>query len=260
MNRFTQLSPMLHAVERWKDGALDVRGLVLTGDRYTIVFDTLYSPRDMAAVLDLAAQRRRPVLVIDSHADYDHAWGNGAFPNASIVGHIACRERLVAEGPQLDEKRREDPDEYATSRLIPPDIVFDHTLSIDAGGFTVVLHHLPGHTRDCLVAHVPEQRLLLTGDTAELPFPLLGDGPIDDWIAALERWAADPRVETVIPAHGPVSGTELLRANARYLATLAEGRDDGWTPGEDAPEFYRRMHPRNVARAAELRAPRAGIS
>lgn len=248
-----RLNEIIYTVERGAPDEPSVRGAVILGERYTIVFDTLYSPRDMVPVLALAGGRRRPILVINSHADYDHAWGNAAFPGVPIIGHAACRERLLVEGDALLEKQREDPEEYATSSLVPPDLVFTDTMRIDAGGFTVVLHHLPGHTRDCLVAHIPEHRLLLAGDCAETPIPLLNDGPLDGWIAALRGWADPALVETVVSSHGPISGIALLRRNADYLESLRHGNPDEAAPGAEAPPFYREAHRRNVARAAALR-------
>jgi glyoxylase-like metal-dependent hydrolase (beta-lactamase superfamily II) len=243
-------------VERDAPGEPGVRSTVLLGERYTVVFDTLYSPRDMAPVSELADRRRRPVLVVNSHADYDHVWGNGAFPLASIVGHEACRERFLDDGDVAATLRRllpESPEEYSLVVLRPPDVTFSERLAIDAGGFSIVLHHLPGHKRDCIVAHVPEHGLLLGGDTIEDPIPLLDDGPLGAWSAALRAWAARTDVHTVIPSHGPVSGTELLVRNADYLDSLRDG-PAGWEPPPDAAPFYERAHARNVRRAADLTA------
>ncbi|HWE62478.1 MAG TPA: MBL fold metallo-hydrolase, partial [Chloroflexota bacterium] len=180
------------------------------------------------------------------------AWGNNAFPDAPLIGHILCRERLLREGDALLEKQREDPERYADVRLCPPDLTFDRGMAIDAGGFTVALHHLPGHTRDCIVAHVPEHDLLLAGDCAEEPIPLLYHGPLDRWIAALRSWDDPARVRTVIPSHGPVSGRDLLTRNADYLASLLAGRAGGWQPAPDTPAFYRDAHAHNLQRAATL--------
>ena len=75
----------------------DVRCNVILGDAYTIVFDTLYSPRDMVPILEFVGRRHRPVIVVNSHADLDHAWGNAAFPLVPIIGHVECRARLLGD-------------------------------------------------------------------------------------------------------------------------------------------------------------------
>ena len=92
------------------------------------------------------------------------------------------------------------------------------------GSMSLTIHHLPGHTPDCCVAFVPERGLLLVGDTAETPFPVVPEGcPLAGWIAGLERWAADERVQTVVPAHGAVGGREILREQ-HPLSPRAAGR------------------------------------
>jgi glyoxylase-like metal-dependent hydrolase (beta-lactamase superfamily II) len=252
----TTLSDLVVNAERGAPGEPNVRSTVLLGDRYTIVFDTLYSPRDMTEVCALVEERRRPLIVINSHADEDHAWGNGAFPLAPIVGHQQCRERFLDPDDVAARLRRrlpENPEEFGSVVLRAPDITFTESLSLDAGGFTVELHHLPGHKRDCLIAHVPQHRLLLGGDCVEDPLPLLEDGPLHAWSSALRTWATRPDVETVIPSHGPVSGPDLLIRNADYLESLA-GRTDTWQAGPGEPRFYVEAHTRNRLRAAELLA------
>jgi glyoxylase-like metal-dependent hydrolase (beta-lactamase superfamily II) len=260
LNHRVTLQPLSDRVvnaEHEADGDVGVRCTVLLGDRYTIVFDTLYSRTDMREVVALVEKRRRPVIVVNSHADDDHAWGNAAFPLAPIIGHRFCRERFLAGdelSSQLRLRRQENPEEFGDVELVPPDLTFDTALSLDAGGFTVELRHLPGHKRDCLVAHLPELGILLGGDTVETPIPLLVDGPLQAWSGSLRAWANRKDVKTVVASHGPIAGPELLLRNADYLDSLAAGRSDGWAPDPGTPDFYTDAHRRNVARAAELTA------
>src|SRR4029077_5028916 len=76
-------------------------------------------------------------------------------------------------------------------------IALDASARLDLGGFTLELHPLAGHTRDQIVAFVPEPHLLFTAGRAEDPHPLVTDGPIRGWPETLENWAA--RVEVVVP-------------------------------------------------------------
>ena len=258
MSHSVTLQPLSDRVvnaEHEADGDVGVRCTVLLGDRYTVVFDTLYSRQDMREGGALAEKRRRPIIVVNSHADDDHAWGNAAFPLAPIVAHRLCRERFTGGDEltsQLRLRRQENPAEFGDVQLVPPDVTFDTVLNIDVGGFTIALHHLPGHKRDCLVGHLPELGILLGGDTVETPIPLLVDGPLRAWSADLRAWAARDDVTTVIASHGPIAGRELLLQNADYLDSLAAGRSDGWAPGAGVPDFYLEAHRRNVARAAEI--------
>jgi glyoxylase-like metal-dependent hydrolase (beta-lactamase superfamily II) len=135
--------------------------------------------------------------------------------------------------------------------LILPTLTFEEEHHLDLGGLSLELHALPGHTADCIVALIPERGVLLAGDTVETPLPLLNPGSdLDGWTRRLEGWAEDPRVELVVPAHGELGGTDLLRRTARYLRGLREPDDTPEPSGLD--DFYRRAHRRNreLARAA----------
>jgi cyclase len=207
-------------------------------------------------VCNLVERRRRPVAIVNSHADDDHSWGNSAFPTAVVVAHQECRARFFDEDDlpaQLERRRTEDAEEFGPVVLRPPDVTFSETMSIDAGGFTVVLAHLPGHKRDCIVAHVPELGLFLGGDTVEDPFPLLVDGPRLSWASGLRKWAARGDVQIVVPSHGAVTGKGLLLKNAEYLEALSEPELNGSEKRMTGlPDFYVAAHDRNRERAAVL--------
>lgn len=240
------LREQIYLAERPMDGDAIVRAALLLGRRRSVVVDTLTSPEDMAPLLAIATQHGRPIVVVNTHADWDHVWGNAAFPGATIVGHQLCRARLLgdAERATLAQKRQEQPHRYAQVLLNPPDVTFATAMTLDLGGLTLELHHLPGHTEDCLVAYVPEQRLLLAGDCAEDPLPLLNSGPLDGWIHDLRAWAARD-VDTVVPSHGAISDPALLRENAAYLERLLDNTAAPLQP--DLPAFYVAAHARNQA-------------
>jgi len=224
--------------------AYGVRGAVLLGDEAAVVFDSLSLPADMADVAPLLGGRR--VIVVYSHADWDHVWGTAGLPGAVVVAHEAARARFASDVPQkLAQKRLAEPGRWDDVVLVPPGQVFADTLRLDLGGLTLELSHLPGHTPDSLVGFVPEEGLLLAGDTVETPFPCLGeDSPLPLWIAALRGWAGDGRVRSVVPAHGPMGGREIVANSAEYLQALAEGRPIDVPAG--LPDFYREAHQDNL--------------
>ncbi len=201
-----------------------VRGAVVLGRERALVWDTLSNPRDMAPVRDLAGGR--DVVVVYSHADWDHVFGTaGLDPGPrSVVAHEACADRFTADVPRaLAERIAADPaGGWDEVRLVPPDRTFRDRLDLDLGGVTVELHHLPGHTPDCLVAFLPESGVLLAGDTVEWPAPTVPRGaPVADWRAALAGWAGRSGLREVVPSHGPAGGLAGLRYTIDYLDALA---------------------------------------
>jgi glyoxylase-like metal-dependent hydrolase (beta-lactamase superfamily II) len=145
----------------------------------------------------------------------------------------------------LRERQRAEPSVWDEVWLVAPDTVFDDETAIELGSMTLELHHLPGHTPDAIVGFVPERGVLLMGDAAETPFPVVPpDSPLGDWVAGLERWGRDRRVRTVVPAHGPVGGIDILQKNIRYLRGLLDGRPLPVT--QPLTDFYRKTHESNL--------------
>src|SRR5690349_17498674 len=74
-------------------GAL-VDTFVVVTERYVVLIDTLINQRTAGALLEIARPHLagRQLLAVNTHADWDHAWGNHAFrgpgaqARAPIVG------------------------------------------------------------------------------------------------------------------------------------------------------------------------------
>ncbi|MFN8490366.1 MAG: MBL fold metallo-hydrolase [Caldilineaceae bacterium] len=223
-----------------------VRGAVIVGDQRAVVWDTLSHPRDMTPVLPLIGDKE--LVIVYTHADWDHVWGTAGLPYAAktIIGQTQCLARFAADVPtKLQEMQAVEPGQWDEVELIAPTTTFQDELSLALGGVTLTLHYLPGHTEDCIVGFIPEWGVLLAGDTVETPLPVVPtDSPLDQWLAALEMWAQNPRVQTVIPAHGMIGGRELIERNIAYLHALREGRPPDVSGELD--DFYRETHAANI--------------
>lgn len=255
------IQPGLELLTRAMPGSTyPVAAVKLTGSALTAVIDTLIRPADMAPF-------GATDLVIYTHADWDHCWGTAAFPGAPIIGHRLTLERMrsaeAAEG--LAKSKAEHPEEFEGSAIIPPQITFDQMLQVDLGGFTLQLHHLPGHCSDAVLTYLPDHELVLAGDTAEVPVPYLNEfGQIRDWAAGLRRWER-AGVKRVIPSHGRPGGVELLSQTATYIeetlgqveSLLATGADlaeiqarcsvEGLLPAGAKVESFAWLHKENLA-------------
>lgn len=223
-----------------------VRGAIIIGEKHAVVWDSLSHPRDMQAIPSLLAEK--DWTLIYTHADWDHAWGTAglAYAGQPIIGHDYCLTRFAQEVPtELRDKQKAEPRVWNEVILIPPSQTFAKELSLDLGNLTLRLHHLPGHTLDCIVGFIPECGILLAGDTVETPLPVVNaDSPIEKWLAELQRWESDTRVQHVIPAHGKIGGRELLRQNIDYLQKLRAGTAPVLT--ENLDNFYRDTHQNNL--------------
>ncbi len=249
------LTPAVWLAERDLDDGMAVCSTVVFGSDCAAVIDTLTCPEDMEGVLDLLDERGLPVFVINTHADWDHTWGNSAFANETIIAHRFCRAAMLGQGPRvLDRKRREEPGRFDTVVITPPTVTFVEFMDIDLGGITLSIHYLPGHTADEVIVHLPTVGIFIAGDAAEWPIPTGHDGPLGPWAVLLRQWAAREDVYTVVPSHGPISDANLLLDNADYLDALLDDPDLDWEAPPGAPDFYNEAHALNATLARRERA------
>jgi glyoxylase-like metal-dependent hydrolase (beta-lactamase superfamily II) len=183
-------------------------------------------PHDVAAMMQQVgeASEGRTLLCVNSHADWDHTWGNAYFTGARatpIIAHNYCRLRMQAEEArrELEEFRRLDP-LFQSVHLVPPTITFSEGMTIDGGDLTIELLPAPGHHLDQIAAWIPELRLLLAFDAVESPLPSV-DGPqgVPLMFATLERLdALKPR--RVLCSHGKTPDPHLIQTNLAYLREI----------------------------------------
>jgi cyclase len=123
-----------------------------------------------------------------------------------------------------------------------PTIVTRTDLTVHSGSRRIDLVH-PGHaahTGGDLVAWLPAERVLFTGDLLFVGLtPLAFAGSVEGALASLE-WLAGFGPDVVVPGHGPLAAAAELPAvladHERYyrfvLELAADGRRQGLTPLE----------------------------
>lgn len=208
----------------------EVDTFALITQRYLVIIDTMTTP-EMATDIMQSLQRIRQgrhLIVINTHAHYDHAWGNAIFADIEsryagpIIGHAKTRALLLGQESRdkLAEMQAQQP-RLGHVKLAPPNITFTDGLQIDGGDLMLDLIPTPGHTEDHIAVWVPQIRLLFAGDAAEHPFPHVtraADLPI--LRASLAKMQA-LAPHTVLPCHGGTRDAELLARNLRYFDEVA---------------------------------------
>lgn len=208
---------------------MEVDAYVVLSDSHAVFLDTLTSPADMARVMALLEPQlgQRQLLCVNSHADWDHCWGNAFFTPAyhpaftravPILAHEACRQRLLSPEAQsqLDGYKKSSL-AFQDVTLLPPTLTLREQLTIAAGNLTIELLHAPGHCQDQIVAWLPEIRLLLAFDAVEKPLPGIdGASCVPLMFSTLRRLAA---LDThhVLCSHGNSNSPALVHENLAYL-------------------------------------------
>jgi glyoxylase-like metal-dependent hydrolase (beta-lactamase superfamily II) len=202
--------------------------------RYVVLVDTLFSPATAAALLDMARPHLahgRTLLVVNTHADWDHAWGNqvfagpGALHPAPIIASRLCAARLRSGDEQqtLAHMQAEQPGRFDGVRLQPPTVLFEQRLAIEGDDLTLELFATPGHTADHISVYMPEIRTLLAGDAAESPFPLVHAAADLPQLRDSLLWMQALRPDVALYCHAPVTaGPGVLHANSVYFDELEQ--------------------------------------
>jgi glyoxylase-like metal-dependent hydrolase (beta-lactamase superfamily II) len=193
----------------------DVSVCVVRGEAGLLLVDTRSSHREARTVRDDLAAFGVPVRwVVNTHAHFDHTFGNAVFGGppgeVPIYGHRLVPQHLAEhEAVMLAGwlRRGDGPVEGLEEvRITPPDHLVDELLTLDLGGRSVHMLHLGrGHTDGDLVLHIPDAECWLMGDLLEESGPpAYGDDSYPlEWpptlAALLDRASAD---DTLVPGHG----------------------------------------------------------
>jgi glyoxylase-like metal-dependent hydrolase (beta-lactamase superfamily II) len=208
-----------------------VRAYLLAAERFVLVYDTLLGPKSGGWLRQQALEiaRGRPLLVVNSHADWDHYFGNMSFPDPILASRL-CGERIRGEvgAKELAQKRAEHPDCYGAVRLLGPTVAVSGETVLHGGDLTFRLLPTAGHRPDHLALHIPEIDTLLPGDCVEDPIPLVDEDStpqartLAELIVSLQTMAAlKPR--WVLANHAPPqAGIERIESNLAYLSKLRQ--------------------------------------
>ncbi|MBY3174232.1 MBL fold metallo-hydrolase [Rhizobium leguminosarum] len=206
----------------------EVDAVFVRTERFNVLIDTLGTPELCTAALGLLGEQTntRPLIVINSHMDWDHFWGNAAIAGrASIIAHAAALDRLRDPSAQevLRDKASQEP-RFRNVDLIGPDITFSGSMTLNGGDLTLELIHTPGHTPDHIAVRIPELRICLAVDAVEYPIPEVWSKNAGDLRlirSSLER-IRDLNARLVIPAHGRTHFPSAVDENLAYFRALAD--------------------------------------
>lgn len=233
-----------------------------------VVVDATSSPTTAAlfrAAIEKEFKRNDFQYLILTHPHWDHAMGCQGFAAASVIiqengaqplaGSAAAAERIVAASrdrldalnkeitaPGIEAKRkaelasdiafRERTIKGLTAGFAPPPatLSFSDRMVLDMGDVSFHLHFFGRAHSGCdIFIHVPEEKILITGDVfldkGWLPlFAGMDTLDIPRWIEVLNRLFADPAgFATVIPGHRGTWSREKLAMWKEYIENLWTG-------------------------------------
>ena len=217
---------------------------------------------------------------LDTHYHFDHSMGNAAYGahNIPIWAHadtapMMQKNYVSMQGLDLDailapfKRRVETADDDTDKQHAQGDLNLftgvaqsalttvialpnqplhpaDFPKTIDLGGTTVVLETYPGHSGTDVIARVPGQNIVFTGDLLfDARYPVTFDGNISGWRSTLETFAAFDKDTLFVPGHGQLCGQEGIAAERAVFDDLAEHAAKMYKAGVSADEASKRYTP-----------------
>ncbi|MEO5781192.1 MBL fold metallo-hydrolase [Arthrobacter sp. PAMC25284] len=227
MSRWLEVGPDNYVLTT--QGSLLNTGLVVGSER-AMVIDTGGGPRQGREILAAVREKTQlPLVVVNTHAHYDHFFGNAVFADDGVTefwAHANCaagieengdRQRRAVAGDEPEMAAGEGPE---AELVVPNAIVKDQPVLVDLGGQRVTLFYLGhGHTDGDLL--VGSATTLFAGDLVEQgAHPSFEDSYPEDWADALRHLSAlRHRYEFLIPGHGEPVGDKFVRTMADTMGT-----------------------------------------
>jgi glyoxylase-like metal-dependent hydrolase (beta-lactamase superfamily II) len=243
-------------------------GLVV-GHGASLLIDTPWDPgltRRALAAFAPHTERAPITLLVNTHPDVDHWWGNAQVRQAEVLAAEAAARAMRDEPPparmlalrRLSELTGRMParagtmGRYVAAMLAPialsevelrfPDRTFADRQSESVGGRDVEVIELgAAHTASDAVVLVPDARVVYAGDLLFSGVtPVMWHGPVSAWIEAIDRLTA-LEADVFVPGHGPVASRRELAALRDYWGWLADAAAGGRAAGVEPFELCRQL-------------------
>ncbi len=233
-------------------------GLITDGEASLLV-DTLYDLKLTQEMLD-AMRKATPAaarigMVVNTHANGDHCYGNQLVAEAQIIASARTAGQMVTEiSPgQLAMLLKAAPQmgqlgeflmhcfgafNFEGITITPPTITFEGKLDLNVGSKEVHLLEVgPAHTLGDTMVYIPADRTIFTGDILFIGgHPVMWAGPVGNWLRACDL-ILSLDVETIVPGHGPITdkqGVAQVKAYFEYVLQETRKRYEAGMPAFEA--------------------------
>lgn len=234
---------------------------IVTDGGTSLLIDTLFDLKLTREMLD-TMRKSIPAashidMVVNTHANGDHCWGNELVTDAQIIASARTAEEmttgvsptqlamLLKHAPQLAQlgefaSRVFGPFDFDNITLTPPTKTFEDELLLKVGDKTVHLIEVgPAHTLGDTLVHIPGDRVVFTADILFIGgHPIIWAGPTGNWLRACDRILAMD-VETIVPGHGPITDKKGVAEVKGYLEYIYQEAKKRYEAGISAQEAAR---------------------
>ncbi|MFN0163861.1 MAG: MBL fold metallo-hydrolase [Burkholderiales bacterium] len=212
---------------------------LITDAGQSLMVDTLFDLKLTREMLD-GIKRAVPAgatigTLVNTHSNGDHTFGNQLLAGSRIITSKACAQEMLERPPEelrhmMDNWRAlGDAGDFLHESMgsrfdfsgivyTAPTDTFEGEMTVKVGAKQVRLVGVgPAHTRGDILVHVPEDRVVFTGDILfNGGHPAVWAGPISNWIRACDLMLSWD-VDVIVPGHGPITDKSAVRALKHYL-------------------------------------------
>jgi cyclase len=196
--------PRARNIHDWADyGALDVgvATYVIHSGEQALVYDTFPTVREARWVRDyLEKSGVRRFTVVNSHWHLDHVGGNAVYADVDRIATDRTIQLLREKKTAIETGSEWGPP--AINPLALPNIGISSDTRYYVGDIKVELRPINIHSEDGLVIYLPNERILLAGDTLEdtVTFIAEPEHVVDHYknLQLLRQW----NIDRIFPNHG----------------------------------------------------------
>jgi len=155
---------ILFTVPENNEGGYVHMGVIL-GEKNNYIVDTGMGESNVKAMLEYIGNDTKPIIVIITHAHWDHFLGNSALKDRVIVSHKLCRETMEEEWETKTQERITANQDFIDPEITKclPNLVFSDCLHFPEDG--VSIFHTPGHTDNDISIYDAVSKILYIGDS-----------------------------------------------------------------------------------------------
>jgi len=181
---------------------------LIIGQKCNYIIDTGLGSGSIVPIKEYLNGNKNPIVVINTHYDWDHVWGNHCFKESIIISHRLCRELLEDSWTEmLNEYKQFIRGEV---ELCLPNMLVGDFLHFPED--KVKIFYTPGHTIDSISVFDELDNVLNVGDN-------IGD-TIDEIVPRITtdketylqsiRTYLDLNINACISGHNTILGKEIF--------------------------------------------------